>query len=127
MYTIVKCALLFAKYSTQNGKLGDECEDIWRVQTQDKTAASRPDEWPGDELLNCVVRKQHDFASRTQSVIQTIYQSIRLSAYLCIYMSICLSIYSFIRLFISMCTYTSLYPSIYPSIYLFVCLSRMVN
>ena len=29
--TIVKCALFIA---TQNGKLGDECRDIWHVQTQ---------------------------------------------------------------------------------------------
>ena len=34
-----------------------------------KTAVSRPDEWPGDELLNCAVREQHDFASSTQSVV----------------------------------------------------------
>ena len=31
--TIVKYALFIA---TQNGELGDECKDIWHVQTQDE-------------------------------------------------------------------------------------------
>ena len=32
-------------YFTQNGKLGDECKDIWHVPTKSKTAASHPDKW----------------------------------------------------------------------------------
>ena len=52
-----------------------------------KTAANRSDEWPGDGLRNCVVREQHDFAARTQSVVQglSINLSIYQSTYLCIY------------------------------------------
>ena len=33
--TIVKCALFIA---TENGELGDECKDIWHVQTQDENS-----------------------------------------------------------------------------------------
>ena len=33
--TIVKCAIFIA---TQNGELGDECKDIWHVQTQDENS-----------------------------------------------------------------------------------------
>ena len=33
--TIVKCALFIA---TQNGELGDECKEIWRVQTQNENS-----------------------------------------------------------------------------------------
>ena len=33
--TIVKCALFIA---TQNGELGDECKDIWHVQTRDENS-----------------------------------------------------------------------------------------
>ena len=33
--TIVKCALFIA---TQSGELGDECKDIWHVQTQDENS-----------------------------------------------------------------------------------------
>ena len=51
-----------------------------------KTVASRPDEWAGDELRNCVVRVQHDIAASTQSVAHGI--SINLS----IYMSICVCV-----------------------------------
>ena len=52
-----------------------------------KTAASRPDDWPGDERRNCVVREQHDFAARTQNVVhgRPVNQSI--------YLFICVSIY----------------------------------
>ena len=52
-----------------------------------KTAASRPDKWPGNEQRNCVVREQHDFAARTQNVVhgRPVNQSI--------YLFICVSIY----------------------------------
>ena len=33
--TIVKCALFIA---TQNGELGDECKDVWHVETQDENS-----------------------------------------------------------------------------------------
>ena len=60
-----------------------------------KTAASRPDEWPGDELSNCVVCEQHDFAASTQSVVYglTINLSIYMSICVCINLCICLSVY----------------------------------
>ena len=47
-----------------------------------KTAASRPDEWPGDEQRNCVIREQSYFANRTQNVVHGLY--ISLSTYLSI-------------------------------------------
>ena len=68
------------------------CSDARRT----KTAAGRPDEWPGDKLCNCVVCEQHDFAASTQSIAHGL--SINLSIYLSICVSIYLSIYLFIYL-----------------------------
>ena len=92
--TIVKCVLFIA---TQNGVLGDVCEDIWHVQMQDENSSQ---------------------SSRT------IYQSIHLSVYLSRYLSIYLSVYLFIHLSISTSIYPSLYPSIYLSICLSVYLAK---
>ena len=88
-----------------------------RSDSRRNTASSRLDEWPGNELLNCVVREQHDFAASTQSAVHG------LSTYLPIYLSVCLSIYTFIYLSIYISIYPSLYPSIYLSIYLVTYLS----
>ena len=47
--TIVKCALFIA---TQNGELGDECKDIWHVQTRDENSGESPGRVA--RTMNCV-------------------------------------------------------------------------
>ena len=90
-----------------------------------KTAASRPQEWPGRWIASLcsswaawLCRKHTEHCTRT--TCQTI---IHLSVYLCIYLSVHLSIYSSICL----SPYLSIHLSIHPSVYLFVCLSISQN
>ena len=46
--TIVKCALFIA---TPNGEQGDECKDIWHVQTEDKNGGESSG--PVARTMNC--------------------------------------------------------------------------
>ena len=71
----------------QNSKLGVSARTFGTFRRKMKTAVSRPDEWPGDELRNCGVCEQNDFVVSTQSVVQGLHVN------LSIYLSICASVY----------------------------------
>ena len=127
--TIVKCALFIA---TQNGKLKDDCKDIWHIQTQDENSSQSSGweaEWCTAQL--CSAWATWLCGEHTERCTRTIYQSIHLFVYLCIYictsyLSNYLSKYLFIHLSISTSTYLSFFLSIHPSIYLSICQSRKI-
>ena len=123
--TNVKCALFIVR---QNGKLGEECEDIWHVQAQDKNSGQSSGRVAGRwtaQLWSSWIAwlcRQH-----TERCTRTIYPSFHLSS---VYLCICLSV-----LFTYLFMYSSMYLRIYLSISLStnlsvdlsVCLSRIME
>ena len=99
---------------------GRSAKTLGTFRRKTKTAASHPDEWPGDELCNCGVH-EHMTLPPTHRALYTDYLLIYPS--ICLYVCVCVSIYLSIYLFIHLWISAFIYPSLYPSIYLSICIS----